>query len=442
MGERFVNVDRDTPMMLPPDLREWVPKDDMVHFVLEAVEAIPQSSFEVNYRGTGSAQYPPQMLLALLIYCYSQGVFSSRRIERATWHNVAVRYITGQTHPDHDTICTFRRRNAAAITAAFKQVLKLAREMGLLQVGTVSVDGTHMKANASKHRSVRYDRAKELEQQLTADIEELLATAEAADSEEAEDGTRLPEEIARRERLREKMREAQRRLEARESAIERESFDDDDHDGGAGAGGGTGTRKTPRADKQINLTDSDSSLMRKSRRDSWIQGYNAQAVVDADGSQLVLASWVHTSPSDAQQLRRAYKQAGEHGCRPTRMLADGGYANAEEFEKLADNVDLYVAVSSADAGQRRYDFRPQRTKKGAKTVTHPQLVAMQQKLQSDEGKRRYARRKHTVEPAFGIIKEAMGLRQFLLRGLQNVTLEWELVCTAYNLKRLWALRGG
>ena len=124
------------------------------------------------------------------------------------------------------------------------------------------------------------------------------------------------------------------------------------------------------------------------------------------------------------------------------MLADGGYANAEEFEKLADNVDLYVAVSSADAGQRRYDFRPQRTKKGAKTVTHPQLVAMQQKLHSDEGKRRYARRKHTVEPVFGIIKEAMGLRQFLLRGLQNVTLEWELVCTAYNLKRLWALRGG
>ena len=437
MGERFVNVDRDTPMMLPPDLREWVPKDDMVHFVLEAVEAIPQTSFEVNYRGTGSAQYPPQMLLALLICCYSQGVFSSRRIERATWHNVAARYITGQTHPDHDTICSFRRRNGEAITAAFKQVLKLAREMGLLQVGTVSIDGTHMKANASKHRSVRYDRAKELEEQLTADIEELLAKAEAADSEEAEDGTRLPEEITRREGLREKLREAQRRLEARENAGEHDSADDDDHDGG-----GAGTRKTPRADKQINLTDSDSSLMRKSRRDSWIQGYNAQAVVDADGSQLVLASWVHTSPSDTHQLRRAYKQAGAHGCTPARMLADGGYANAEEFGKLADEVDLYVAVSSADAGERRYDFRPQQAKKTAKTVTDPQLVAMQQKLHSEAGKRLYARRKHTVEPVFGIIKEAMGLRQFLLRGLEKVSLEWELACTAYNLKRLWALRGG
>jgi hypothetical protein len=143
-------------------------------------------------------------------------VFSSRRIERATWHNVALRYITGQTHPDHDTICSFRRRNGEAITAAFKQVLKLAREMGVLRVGTVSVDGTHIKANASKHRSVRYDRAKDLEEQLTADIEELLAKAEAADSEEAEDGARLPEEIARRESVREKLREAQRRAEARE----------------------------------------------------------------------------------------------------------------------------------------------------------------------------------------------------------------------------------
>jgi len=449
MGERFVNVDRDTPMMLPPDLREWVPKDDMVHFVLEAVEAIPQTSFEVNYRGTGSAQYPPQMLLALVIYCYSQGVFSSRRIERATWHNVAVRYITGQTHPDHDTICTFRRRNGEAITAAFKQVLKLAREMGVLRVGTVSVDGTHIKANASKHRSVRYDRAQELEQKLTADIEELLAKAEAADNNEGEEGTRLPEEIAQRESLREKIREAQRRLEAREG--EGRSSDDADDDGGdppAGSGGadsedeGRKRAAKPRGDKQINLTDSDSSLMRKSRRDAWTQSYNAQAVVDADGSQLVIASWVHNSPSDAHQLPRAHEAARKNECIPMRMLADGGYATAEAFAQLEDEVDLYVAVSAADARERRYDFRPQRARPGGKRPTNSRLVAMQQKLQSEEGKRLYARRKHTVEPVFGIIKEAMGLRQFLLRGLEKVTLEWELACTAYNLKRLWALRGG
>lgn len=448
MSERFVNVDRDTPMMLPLDLREWVPEDDMVHFVLEAVEAIPQSSFEVNYSGSGSAQYPPHMLLALLIYCYSQGVFSSRRIERATWHNVAVRYITGQTHPDHDTICTFRRRNAEAFTAAFKHVLKLAREMGVLQVGTVSVDGTHIKANASKHRSVRYDRAEELEAKLTADIEELLAKAEAADSEEGDDGTRLPEEIARRENLREKLREAQRSLEAREGRVESDSEETktEEHDRGHpprddGTSSG-GEAKKPRGDKQINLTDGDSSLMRKSRRDSWTQSYNAQAAVDADGSQLVVASWVHTSPSDAHQLSRAYEEAEENECTPTRMLADGGYASAKAFAHLEGQVDLYVAVTASDAGERRYDFRPPRAHPRGKTPTNPRLVAMQEKLKSEDGKRLYARRKHTVEPVFGIIKEAMGLRQFLLRGLDKVSLEWELVCTAYNLKRLWSLRGG
>jgi hypothetical protein len=182
--------------------------------------------------------------------------------------------------------------------------------------------------------------------------------------------------------------------------------------------------------------------MRKSRRDSWTQSYNAQAVVDADGSQLVIASWVHTSPSDAHQLPRAHEAARKNECTPIRMLADGGYATAEAFAQLEDEVDLYVAVSAADARERRYDFRPQRARPRGRRPTNPRLVAMQQKLQSDGGKRLYARRKHTVEPVFGIIKEAMGLRQFLLRGLEKVSLEWELACTAYNLKRLWALRGG
>ena len=167
MGERFVNVDRDTPMLLAVDLRDWVPADDMVHFVLEVVDRIPESLFSVNRRGSGSPQYPPHMMTALLIYCYSQGVFSSRRIERATWHNVAVRFLTGDTHPDHDTICTFRREHREAITEVFLQVMRLAQEMGILKIGTVSVDGTHIKANASKHRSIRYDRARELEAKLT-----------------------------------------------------------------------------------------------------------------------------------------------------------------------------------------------------------------------------------------------------------------------------------
>ena len=200
MAERLVNIDRDTPLLLPPDLREWVPEDDMVHFVIEAVERMTLPSLKINRRGTGSEQYPPRMMLALLIYCYAQGIFGSRRIERATYRDVAVRYLTGDTHPDHDTICTFRRENLEALSEAFLGVLQLARQMGVLKVGAVSVDGTHVAANASKDRNVRYDRAGELDEQLQKDIAELMERAERTDQEDEEDGRKLPDEIARRDR--------------------------------------------------------------------------------------------------------------------------------------------------------------------------------------------------------------------------------------------------
>ena len=174
MATRYVCVDRDSPMLLPPDLRDWVGPADLVHFVIEAVEGMKLPCLKVNHRGTGSEQFPPKMMLELLIYCYANGVFSSRRIERATYRDIAVRFLTGNTHPDHDTICTFRRENFDSVGEAFLQVLHLARELGLLKVGTVSVDGTKMLANASKHNSLRYDRAGELvELQLRLDRLEL-----------------------------------------------------------------------------------------------------------------------------------------------------------------------------------------------------------------------------------------------------------------------------
>lgn len=215
MAERLVNVDRDTPMLLPPDLRQWVPEDDLVHFVINAVETMNLSAVSVNSRGSGSKQYPPRMMLALVIYSYANGVFGSRRVERSTYRDVAVRYLTGDTHPDHDTICTFRRENGPLIKQAFGEVLRLAREMKLLKVGTISVDGTHIRANASKHKSLRYDRAGELERLLEKDVEELLARAEKSDSDPSSDDQSLPQEIARREQLLGKMREARRILEER-----------------------------------------------------------------------------------------------------------------------------------------------------------------------------------------------------------------------------------
>ena len=205
MSIRFVNVDRDSPMLLPVDMRSWVPEDDLVHFVLEAVDAIPLSRFRVNTRGTGSRQYPPRMMLALLVYCYANGLFGSRRIERATYRDIAVRYLTGDRHPDHDTICKFRRENFSAVSAAFLEILKLACELKLLKVGTISVDGTKLKANASKFRSVRYDRVCELERQLELDIAELMRRGEEADSSDEADGQRLPGELAHRQKLHERM---------------------------------------------------------------------------------------------------------------------------------------------------------------------------------------------------------------------------------------------
>jgi transposase len=433
MAERLVNVDRNTPMLLPVDLRDWIPEDDLVHFVIHAVETMELPSLRVNSRGTGSRQYPPTMMLALLIYCYANGMFSSRQIERLTYRDIAVRYLTGDTHPDHDTICTFRRDNAAAIREAFVELLKLAREMGLVSVGTVSVDGTHIRANASKQKSVRYDRAGELERKLREDIEELLSRAEHSDATEQADTQKLPEEIARREQLLEKLGEARAELERRAAEKDR------DNDG-PGSSGGCGESRSPRVEgsKQINLTDADSSLMRKSKRDSWEQAYNAQAIVDADGSQLVLGAYVIATPSDANQLEPALESVSESTGTVARILADGGYVNSEVFKRLEAEVDLYVAIAEGEQNERRYDFRPAKPKK-PKHITDARLLAMREKLSTDEGRHIYARRAKTVEPVFGTIKAALRFRQFLLRGLSKVHIEWDLVCMAYNVKRMWSL---
>lgn len=437
-------------MLLPPDLRDWVADDDMVHFVITAVEGMRLTTLKVNRRGTGSEQFPPRMMLALLIYCYANGIFSSRRIERATYRDVAVRYLTADTHPDHDTICTFRRENFEAMGEAFLQVLQLARELGVLKVGTVSVDGTHIKANASKDKNVRYDRAGELEQQLRDDIQDLFDKAEQADQQDQADGQSLPEEIARRERLLAKMQQAREQLEQRakqraeaeQAAYDKKVSDRDKRDGKHKGPKPKPPKDTPDDKEQINLTDEDSNLMRKNKREGYTQSFNAQAAVDADGSQLVLSNHVSTCASDANELIPAIAGiAGEIGT-VTTALADSGYVNGDAFDDLQEDLDLYVAVSREENhSQRTYDYRPASSRnKPAKVITDKRLLAMREKLQTDEGRRLYAKRQHTVEPVFGIIKEVLGFRRFLLRGLEKVTGEWSLMCLAYNVKRLCALQ--
>jgi transposase len=446
---RFKNVDRDTPMLLPADMREWVPENDLVHFVLEAVEAVPLAEFKVNDRGSGSAEYPPRMMLALLIYSYANGLFASRRIERATYRDLAVRYLTGNTHPDHDTICAFRKKNFQAVSRAFLEVLKLAREMKVLKVGTISVDGTHLRANASKRRSIRYDRACKLEKQLELDIAELMRKAEQADSNKEEDNQRLPTDIAKREALLKRMQKARKRLEER--AVQRAEVENEAHkeklkkrEKRRPSRRGPMPRppsSKPKARDQTNLTDDDSRLMRKNNSSSFEQSYNAHAAVDADGSQLILSSLVANTPGDAPELRPVVESISTEIGLPTSVLADSGYVNIDNLKALqAKGIEPHVPPSRNCAHQmRQYDFRPP-PKTLCKPVTDPYLQEMRDKLATDAGRALYAKRKQTVEPVFGIVKQAMGFRQFLLRGLPKVNAEWELVCLAYNVKRLFNLR--
>jgi len=449
MTTKYITVDRNTPMLLPPDLRDWVLSDDMVHFVIAAVEQLPIRHFNVNRRGTGSAQYPPQTLLALLIYSYANGIFSSRRIEAATYRDIAVRYLTADTHPDHSTICAFRRANAAAIHAAFLHVLKLAREMKILKVGTISVDGTQIQANASKYKNVSYNRAGELDQQLELDIAELLRKAESADASEDDEGRRLPEEIAHREALQAKMQKARTQLEQRareRAATEQAAYEEKVAQRERRKGSAKGChikppKDTPDGGEQINLTDADARIMRKNKRSEYKQAYNAQAAVDADSTQLILSSHVTNCASDANELLPAVASVTETQGKPEAVLADSGYVNSKAFAQLdKQHIDAYVAVSANENHtQRNYEYRPQK-RVSSKTITNPRLLDMKKKLQTDAGRKMYSKRKKTVEPTFGIIKHVLGFRQFLVRGIEQVSGEWELVCLAYNIKRLFRLK--
>ncbi len=456
MSARFIDVDRETPMLLPPDLRDWVSEDDLVHFIIEAVRRLPLDDFHVNQRGTGDRQFPPHMMLALLIYCYANGLFSSRKIERATHRDVAVRFLTGNTHPDHDTICKFRRENFAAFSNAFVSVLELAQELKLLKLGDVAIDGTHIKANASIDQNVTYERALEIREQLQLDVAELLEQADAADKND-EDNQKLPKEIARREKLISKMdraveelkqrateRDTKAQAEYEEKLKERQRKEEETGRKPSGR-----TPKPPEtgpenSEVQANLTDPDGRIMRKNKRSGFTQSYNAQAAVDADGSQLIVGEHVSQSASDSTELENGINSIPVEIGKPKAALMDAGYVDAKAIERVEEElgIDLFVSVHREDAhSERKYDYRPKKqSERPTKAVKDPRLVRMREKLRTEEGKARYAKRNHTVETAFGIIKAVMGFRGFMLRGLEKVSGEWTLVCLSYNLKRLHRLK--
>jgi len=448
----YITIDRDQTLLLPPDIRDWVPKDDLVHFIITAVDSMDSSLFRLNKRARGCEEYPPPMMLSLLIYSYANGIFSSRKIERATYRDIGVRYLTGNTHPDHDTICKFRRDNFNLVAECFVKVLELARELGVLRVGKVSVDGTKLKANASKYKNVRYDRAGELIVQLKLEVQELLDKAEQQDREDSPDGQNLPEELSHKESLKRKLEAARKRIESRAQAqaeAERAEYESkvQRRDSRKGRSKGKQIKKpkpTPEPKTQDNLTDPDSRLMRKNKRNAFEQSFNGQAVVDADGSQLILGTRITQCPSDRNELVHDIQAIPESiGC-PEVVLADNGYLCESQVAELQEkqNIEVYVSVGSEDKYfRRKHDFRPSSKKeKKPPRIRSTFVKAMKEKMCTEKAKEIYRLRKQTVEPVFGIIKKQMGFNQFFLRGLEKVNGEWKLIALAYNFKRLWNIQ--
>ena len=445
---KFVDCERDQGFLLPPDLRDWIPEDDLAHFVIEAVERVPLRAFKVNHRGTGSAQYHPRMMLSLLIYCYANGIFSSRRIERATHRDIGVRFVAANSHPDHDTIAAFRRENFTAVSESFLQVLLLAKELKLVKLGVVSVDGSKFDASASKHRSVTYARAGALIEQLKLEIAELMERAESADASGEQDPQALPDELSRRTALRDKLEAAQRRLETAakaRAAAERAAYEAkvaarEKRRGRAKGQHPKPPSETPGAKEQSNLSDPDSRLMRKSKAHEYRQAYNAQAVVDAGGSQLVLGARVSQCASDRNELVADIAAIPAALGRPRTVVADNDYANGEEVATLEESEIEALVATGAGGRRRSHDFRPLKAGPAPKEPKADWLKAMAAKLESEEGRALYRLRQQTVEPVFGIIKAVLGFTGFSLRGLDKVAGEWDLVTLAYNCKRLHKLK--
>src|SRR6266567_4596085 len=346
----YVPFDRSQPFLLPPDLKDWLPEDDIAHFIVAAVDRVRLGAFRTNSQSGGKPQYHPRRCWR----CSSTAMptASSRRIERATWRDIGARFIAANTHPDHDTIASFRRVNKEAFEAAFLEVLLLARASGLLVLGTVSIDGTKIDANASKIRSVRYDRAQALREKLAADIAALTAMAEAADAEDI-DPQALPAEIARREALKAKLDAACARLEAEAKAqadAERPHYEKKKavYDAKKGRRGRPPKPpdETPPPTRQSNLTDPDSALMRRSDAHEYRQAYNAQAVVCAEGSQLILATNLVATSADAPSFAATILAMEKTVGLPGMVLADAGFAGGEAVAELeARNIQPLVAIT-------------------------------------------------------------------------------------------------
>ncbi len=447
---RFVPVDRDTSYLLPPSVDEWLPSDHLARFVVEVIDRLDLDELTSQYAGRGSAAHHPAVLLGLLVYGYANGVHSSRKIERATYDSVAFRYVAANTHPDHDTLATFRRRFLKEIETLFVQVLVLAREMKLLKLGHIALDGTKILANASKHTALSWAHANKIEAQLRQEVQTLLALAEKTDRAGVPDGMDVPAEIARREDRLAAIAQAKAKIEQRAAEryqAERQEFEAKQANRKAKRDAGKKPRgkdpeppkEGPKDSDQVNLTDDESRIMPVSGG-GFEQSYNAQAAVDAQ-TMLVVAAHVTQASNDRRQIVPTLDKVAalpEVLGQVETLLADTGYFSAANVRACeAQNIEPLLSM-------RRESHHMPVLERFAADAPAPEtddpVVRMAHRLGTTEGRALYGLRKQTVEPVFGIIKRVMGWRQMSMRGLEKARGEWSLVTMAWNIKRLHVLQ--
>jgi transposase len=434
--------------LLPPSPLEWLPEGHLALFILDMVQQLDLSTIYAHYERElrGYPPHDPQMMVALLLYGYCVGVPSSRKIERKTHEDVAFRVIAGGGHPDHSRISDFRRVHLEALAGLFVEILRLCQKAGLVKLGSVALDGTKVKANASKHKAMSYERMKNDEQRLREKVSELLAKAEQVDEEEdavfgkGRSGDELPEDLRhaknRRERIRQLMKELQE--ETKQQQEEEKAAKDKDEPPPPPTGDSLPSHKipttadgepTPKA--QRNFTDPESRIMKSG--DGYVQAYNCQAMVDA-ACQIIVAQAVTNQPPDVEHLVPMIARTVENcGMKPAKLVADTGYfSEANVCETMKWGIDPYIAT-----GRRHHDEQVI-APRGRPPAGLSTKETMARKLATKSGAAIYSRRKVIVEPVFGQIKEARGFRRFLLRGLRKVRGEWSLITLTHNLLKLHA----
>ena len=464
MGQNFYPDQIDQTLLFPPSLHDWLPDGHLARFLADVVAALDLSPIYKAYQekdGRGQAAYAPEMMVRLLLYGYATGVYSSRKIQTRSYEDIAFRYLSGDQHPDHATIAEFRKRHLSALSGLFMQALLLCAEAGLVKLGHVSIDGTKIKASASKHKAMSYKRMNETEARLKQEIDALLAAAEKTDAEEDalhgkdRHGDELPDELQRRESRLQKIREAKAALEkdAQEKAAQKASEVEQKLTERKEEEERTGKKKRGRKPKapepdqvvpddaaQRNFTDPESRIMPDgANKGSFVQAYNAQIAVDST-SQVIVAAEITQEANDKKQLLPMLAQVKENlGQMPEKVSADTGYfSEANVSDDAVSDIDLYVATSRNKHGDMSEAI--------CAVPPTPEATAketMQAKLRTEAGRDVYKMRKAIVEPVFGQIKEVRGFRRFSLRGQQNVRHEWRLVCAVNNLLKLfrsgWAL---